>query len=71
MFYLGGKWEKVGDVLAEKKVTLSRLMNSNIIKPEKFDHLDLVYHFTVPLRIILMFYNSIQKVVKWKKCKIY
>ena len=24
-------------------------MNSNIIKPEKFDNLHLVYHFTVPL----------------------
>ena len=23
-------------------------MNSNIVKPEKFDHLHLVYHFTVP-----------------------
>ena len=24
-------------------------MNSNIVKPEKFDHLHLVYNFTVPL----------------------
>ena len=24
-------------------------MNSNMLKPEKFDHLHLVYHFTVPL----------------------
>ena len=24
--------------------------NSNMIKPEKFDHIHLVYHFTVPLR---------------------
>ena len=26
-------------------------MNSNMVKPEKFDHLHLVYHFTVPLII--------------------
>ena len=44
-----GKWEKFGDVLAEKKVTLSWLMNSNMVKPKKFDHLHLVYHFTAPL----------------------
>ena len=44
------KWEKFGDVLAEKKLTLSRLVNSDMIKPEKFDHLHLVYHFTVPLK---------------------
>ena len=25
-------------------------MNSNIVKPEKFGHLHLVYHFTIPLR---------------------
>ena len=24
-------------------------MNSNMIKPEKFGHLHLVYHFTIPL----------------------
>ena len=24
-------------------------MNSNMVKPEKFGHLHLVYHFTVPL----------------------
>ena len=24
-------------------------MNSNMVKPEKLDHLHLVYHFTVPL----------------------
>ena len=24
-------------------------MNSNMVKREKFDHLHLVYHFTVPL----------------------
>ena len=26
-------------------------MNSNMVKPETFDHLHLVYDFTVPLRI--------------------
>ena len=30
-------------------MTLSWLMNSNMIKPEKFHHLHLVYDFTVPL----------------------
>ena len=25
-------------------------MNSNMVKPEKFDHLHLVYHFTIPLK---------------------
>ena len=28
-------------------------MNSSMVKPEKFDHLHLVYHFTVPLTIPL------------------
>ena len=46
-----GEWEKFGDVLAEKKVTLSWLMNSNMVKHEKFDYLHLVDHFTVPLII--------------------
>ena len=27
-------------------------MNSDMVKPENFDHLDLVYHFTVPLTIM-------------------
>ena len=26
-------------------------MNSNMVKPEKFGHFYLVYHFTVPLRV--------------------
>ena len=25
-----------------------------MVKPEQFDHLHLVYHFTVPLRILIM-----------------
>ena len=46
MFYLAkevGKW----DMFLLRK-SLSWLMNSNMVKPEKFGHLHLVYHFTVP-----------------------
>ena len=39
MIYMARKMEKFGNVLPEKKVTLSRLMNSNMVKPKKFDHL--------------------------------
>ena len=48
-------WEvgTFGHVLAEKKVTVSWLMNSNMVKLQKFDHLHLVYDFAVPLRIML------------------
>ena len=28
-------------------------MNSNMVKPEKFDHLHLVYNFTIPLSMLL------------------
>ena len=34
--------EKFGDIVAEKKVTLSWLLNSNMVKPEKFEHLDFI-----------------------------
>ena len=46
-----GKWKKFGDVLAEKKVSLSWFVNSNRVKPkpEIFEHLQLVYHFTALL----------------------
>ena len=27
-------------------------MNSNMVKPEKFDYLHLVYHFTIPLKLV-------------------
>ena len=27
-------------------------MNSNMVKPGKFGHLQLVYHFTVPLKLL-------------------
>ena len=47
MFYSTREVGKIGDVLAEKKVTLSWLMNLNTVKPEKCDHLHLGYHFTV------------------------
>ena len=50
MFYLEREVEKVGDVFADRKVTLPSLMNSYMDKPEKFDQLHLVYHFTVPLK---------------------
>ena len=43
--------EIFGNVLAEKEVTFSLLVNSNRVKPENFDHLHLVYHFTIPLRL--------------------
>ena len=46
-FTCRGKWGKSGNVLAKKKVTLSWLINSNVIKPEEFDHLHLFCHFTV------------------------
>ena len=50
MFCLAREVGEFGHVLSEKKATLSRLMNSNMVKPEKFGHLHLVYHFTVPLK---------------------
>ena len=49
-FTWGEKWEKFGDVHAERKVTLSWLINSNMVKTETFDHLHLVYHFIIPLK---------------------
>ena len=33
-------------------------MNSNMVEPEKFGHLHLVYHFTVPLRLIHPLVNT-------------
>ena len=38
------------DVLVEKKVTLSWLVNSDMVKPDNFGHLHLVHQFTVPLK---------------------
>ena len=61
-----GSEEKFGDILAKKKVTLSWLLNSNMVKPEKFDHLDLVYYFTVHLNLNI---NNIGQVSFDKKIK--
>ena len=58
------KWEKFGDVHAEKKVTFSWLMNSNMVKLEKFDHLHLVYHFTVPLNYYKIYSKNIFDSIK-------
>ena len=33
-------------------------MNSNMIKPEKFDHIHLVYHFTVHLKDFVNYMNT-------------
>lgn len=48
MFHLVREVEKTGVILAKIKVTLSRLVDSNMVKLKKFDHFYLVYHFTVP-----------------------
>ena len=37
-------WEKFRDILPEKKVTLSWLMNLNMVKSGKFDHLHYVLY---------------------------
>ena len=39
-------------------------MNSNMVKPEKFDHLHLVYHFAIPL-------NTIQLIVTLARADVY
>ena len=49
MFHLAREVEKIWWCSCWEKVTLSWLVNSNMIKPEKFDHFHLVYHFTIPL----------------------
>ena len=51
MFYLTREVGKFGHPLAEKKVTLSWLTNSNMVKPKKYGHLHLFYHFTIPLNL--------------------
>ena len=51
MFHLAREVGKYGGVLTEKKLSLSLYMNSDMDKSEKFDHLHLVYHFTVFLNI--------------------
>ena len=52
MFHLASEVGKIGDVLAEKKVTLPWLVDfENMVKAEKFDILHLVYHLTAPLNL--------------------
>ena len=51
MFRWQVKWEKLGDALGEKKVTLSALVNSNMVNSEKFYCLHLIYHFAVVLNL--------------------
>ena len=48
---LGEGSEKNLEILEETKVTLSWLMNSNMVKTEKFDHLHLAYQFKVLLSL--------------------
>ena len=62
IFYLAREVGKFEDFLAEKKVTLSWLMNSDMVKPEKSDHLHLFYHFTVPLSIVQIYWKYTSKV---------
>ena len=64
MFYLVREVGKFGYVLAEKKVTLSGLMNFNMVKSEEFGHFYLVYHFTVPLKCVICFIKSPLKIMK-------
>ena len=40
---------EVEKIVAEKKVTLNWLTNSNQVKPEKYNHLHLDYDFTITL----------------------
>ena len=61
MFYLAREVGKIWTCSAEKKVTLEWLMNSNLVKPEKFGHLHLVYHFTVPLT---KFFRYIREMIR-------
>ena len=52
MLYLVREVRKFGHVLPKKKLTLWS-MNSNMVKPEKFGRLHLVYHFPVPLKYFI------------------
>ena len=62
IFYLAREVGKFEGFLAEKKVTLSWLMNSDMVKPEKSDHLHLFYHFSVPLSIVQIYWKYTSKV---------
>ena len=41
-------------------------MNSNMVKPKKFGHLHLVYHFTAPLKAFIKAFEAPQRNVKIK-----
>ena len=60
-----GKWKKSEDVLAEKKVTLSWLMNLNMVRSEKLDHLHLVYSTFKGYWDIIFPLNSTQMFQTW------
>ena len=66
-FYSVREVGKLRHALAEKKLTLW-LRNSNMVKPEKFYHLHLAYHFTVPLedKMVLRMKNCNILEVLWK-----
>ena len=62
MFYLAREVRKFGHVLAEKKnnfITINEFKYEKFVKPEKFRHLHLVYHFTVPSSISCKWFLSI------------
>ena len=81
MFHLASEMGKFVHVLPEKKVTLWWLMNSNIVKPGKFGHLNLVYHFTISLakcfdarnnffvRSKWLFYRICEKIIICFSCR--
>ena len=60
MFYLV---REVGKICRGSLKGKFIIMNSSMVKPEKFDHFHLVYHFTVPLRI--NFLQSFANIYNW------
>ena len=67
-FIWWGKWEEFGDVPPDKKAILSPLMNSNMVNRKKFDHVHLVYYFTVPLireYFLLKIFNNDEKQISY------
>ena len=53
-------------LLRTKKVTLS-LVNSNMVKPKKFDHLHSVYPFTVPLKSFISNFEETNSLLSFVK----
>ena len=45
-------------------------MNSNMVKPENFDHLHLVYHFTVPLSMYELSVDTSYQRIKYENIEI-